>query len=357
MVRGECHFIPCGSLFTHTCMDAGHGSSSCLPVVFGCRGAIDAGKEMEFLCREGPPRRFFCANKETYREVWPCTFSRRVPAARSFLRWSARNGAAVHCALKLQLHPGRGCRLVATRLIPAGQALISLPLTLSLSAAAHDERKSFSHRWDPLETLTGVVVRELHNPRGFHRRYLEFLHDLYNTETANMATDRIWLREELEMLYMGNSMQAQGILNGPFLSKESLVTASQRVEWVRLRSLLRRMEQSLPHFVSKSVPWGMSMVLSRALCDDYGGLTLYPIIDFCLHSFTPNSLLCVMPASSGRGNGVGLRWHSTDGPCAHLLTQRAIAAGESVTLLYSPRRVLSTEDAEYWKLRWGYVPN
>ncbi|ESL07128.1 hypothetical protein TRSC58_05189 [Trypanosoma rangeli SC58] len=312
---------------------------------------------MEFVCREGPPRRFFCANKDTYREVWPCLFSRRVPAARLFLRWAARNGAAVHCALKLRLHHGRGCRLVATRRIYSGRPLVSLPLALSLSAAPHEQRKSFSCHWDSLETLTGVVVRELHNPRSFHRGYLEFLHDLYNTDTADVFTDRISLHEELERMYMGNSMQARGVLNGPFLSKESLVSPSQRVEWVRLRSLSRRMEQSLPHFASKSVPWGMSMVLSRALGDDFGGLTLYPIIDFCLHSFEPNSVVRVMPAESGHGKGVGLRWHDTDVSCAHLVAQRDILAGESVTVMYSSRRVLSSEDAEYWKLRWGYVPN
>ncbi|ESS68448.1 hypothetical protein TCDM_02844 [Trypanosoma cruzi Dm28c] len=315
------------------------------------------GREMEFLCSEGPPRRFFCANRKTYREVWPYLLSRRVPAARSFLRWAARNGVAVHCALKLQFHSGRGCQLVATRRIPAGRTLVSLPLTLSLSAAPPSEGKSFVHRWDPLETLTGVVVRELHNPRGFHRRYLEFLHDLYNVDTIDMSTGRTLLHRELETMYMGNSMQAQGVSNGPCLPKEVFVSASQRVEWVRLHSLLRRMEQSLPHFASKSVPWGLSMVLSRALSDDYGGLTLYPIIDFCLHSFEPNSAVCFTSANSAQGKGVGLRWHDTDQFCAHLLTRRAISAGESVTLMYSPRRVVSTEDAEYWKLRWGYVPN
>ncbi|KEG15331.1 hypothetical protein DQ04_00111310 [Trypanosoma grayi] len=316
---------------------------------------------MEFHCRDGPPRRFYCANRETYRGVWPCVVGRRVPAARSLFRWAARNGAAVHCALRLHLHKGRGCCLRATRSIPIGHTLVSVPLALSLAAAPHSERANFAHRWDPLEELTSVVARELHNPRGFFRRYLEFLHDVYYDDDnddlgADIHTWRASLREEIDTLYMGNSPLSYGVPNAPFLPKNSLSSASQRVEWVRLHYLLRQIEQTLPHFAAKSAVWAMSMVLSRALSDDQGGLALYPIIDFCLHSFEPNTVVRLTHPASAQHKEFGVGWHDTEQPCAHLVTRHAIEAGEALTLTYCPRRVFSTEDAEYWKLKWGFVP-
>ncbi|KAH9577383.1 SET domain [Trypanosoma melophagium] len=300
---------------------------------------------MEFLALDGPPRRYYCGDATTSRRVWPLLFTRRVPAARPFCRWAARRGAAVHFGLRLRLHAGRGCCVVASRDIPAGRPLVSIPTRLA--PAAHNAA-------DKRETLAAALARELHNPHSPYRPYLEFLHDVYNTDMHDRYGS---LQEELDTLYMGNAMNAKGVENAPFIQKNTLVTPSQRVEWIRLHAMLRQIEQSLPHFASKSASWGISMTLSRAIYDDNGGLNLYPIIDFCLHSFEPNSVIRITNPGNVKDKGIGLKGHDEKQPCVHLFSTRTITAGEPITLLYSPRRVRITEDAEYWKLRWGYVPN
>ncbi|CCW60744.1 unnamed protein product, partial [Phytomonas sp. EM1] len=207
--------------------------------------------------------------------------------------------------------------------------------------------------------LAGVVVRHLQDRRSPYRPYLEFLHDLHNydADTAPEMDRRIDARllEEIDTLYAGNVMHAKGVLNAPFLNKETLRTAEQRVNWVRLRNLQRRLEQSVPYFAAKSVAWGISMVLSRAVEDDDHGLTLFPLIDFCSHSFAPNARLIVCKTEQDNLQ-FGVKSHDNSVACAHLVSLREIKAGDVITRLFDRRGVQSLEDTEYWKMRWGFVP-
>lgn len=315
---------------------------------------------LAFVLKEGPPQRIACTNEATYTFLWPSFFTSAVPGARPLCRWAARRGAAVHGGLRLVQRGQSGrCAIVASRALRPGTPLVSLPLTASLSVGGAEDRKTgtFAGRWDPLEELTGAIARHLHNPRSQHRRYLEFLHDLYNTDADDdfEAGDNLLLRSRVDALYSGNAMHVRGADNAPFLDKATLESPSQRVEWIRTEALVRRVEQSLPHFAAKSAKWGASMALARAFPDDNEGLSLYPIIDFCGHSSTPNAGLrvCGTPGANRRS---GVKWHDHAVPCAHLVAQRPIAKGDEVTRLFSSRPVASREDAEFWQMRWGFVP-
>nr|CCD16736.1 unnamed protein product [Trypanosoma congolense IL3000] len=314
---------------------------------------------MKFICVDTIPPRYVCANRGTYREVWPWLLSKRVPAARELARWVARRGGAVHCALQLRLHRGRGCCLVAKRPIRPGASLVSLPAPLTISASMQDNSvENVVNRLGPVEELAMTVARELHNPYSDHRPYVEFLHDVYNSNSADALTAGNALQDELDAMYMGNAVHVNGVHNAPFLSKGSLSSPSQRGEWIRIQHLRRRMEQSLPHFASKSAAWGLSMVLSRALRNADGGcITMYPIIDFSLHSFEPNATMRLTRPECGEDAGIGVRWHDNSQPCAHLIAQRPITAGMAVTVSYSTRPARSQEDVDYWRMKWGFVPN
>lgn len=327
---------------------------------------------LEFFLRTQPTRRIVCRNEATFVYFWPYLFTREMPGARPLCRWAARRGAAVHGAVRLMPSETAGeaqrCFLVVTRPVAAGCALITLPSTLAVGVASTEAKKgSFAGRYNPLESLAQVLARELHNPRSLHRPYLEFLYDLHNTDTADeqdalfasMRYDRAGLlARQLDAMYAGNTLQARGVANAPFLSKDSLESASQRVEWVRMQQLLRRLEQSVPHFAAKSTAWGLSMALSRSMEDDGEGRTLYPLLDFATHSFNPNACV-VVDGQEGAPVVRPVLWAEkpTDGaPCVHLVTRRSLEAGDRVTVRWHWRTVESPEDEEFWKMRFGYVP-
>lgn len=325
---------------------------------------------LEFVITTPPSRRIVCRNEATYIYFWPYLFSREVPGALQLCRWAARRGAAVHGAVRLQPsetpNEAHRCYLKVTRPVAAGRTLISLPAALSLSVSSPESRKgTFIGRYSTLERLAQLLARELHNSRSPHRTYLEFLHDLHNSGTEEVSDTLLSglhyeraavLVDQLDAMYAGNSLQARGAANAPFLDKEQLTSASQRVEWVRLQQLQRRLEQGVPHFAAKSTAWALSMALSRAMEDDAEGLSLYPLIDFCAHSLEPNAYVCV-----GEDERIApvrsVRWADSSGaPLVHVVTRRLLRAGEKVTLRWHWRPVKTTEDAEFWQMRFGYVP-
>ncbi|KPI86743.1 hypothetical protein ABL78_4213 [Leptomonas seymouri] len=326
---------------------------------------------LEFVLKTQPTRRIVCCNESTYVYVWPYLFTREVPGARPLSRWAARRGAAVHGAVRLQpsdnaAAPHR-CYLIVTRPVEEGRALISLPSALALGVSSTEAKKgSFEGRYNPLESLAQLLSRELHNHRSPHRPYLEFLSDLHNTATedeqdallASLQYGRAnTLARQLDAMYGGNTLLARGVANAPFLAKEQLVSPSQRVEWVRLQQMLRRLEQSVPHFAAKSAAWALSMALSRSMEDDEEGRTLYPLIDFCTHSFSPNA--CVVIDGQEDAKAVRpVQWAETSrgGPCVHLVTRRPLRTGERVTVRWHWRPIETQEDVEFWRMRFGYVP-
>ncbi|CAM38655.1 conserved hypothetical protein [Leishmania braziliensis MHOM/BR/75/M2904] len=325
---------------------------------------------LEFVITTQPSRRIVCLNEATYIYLWPYLFSREVPGALQLCRWAARRGAAVHGAVRLQPSESPSathqCYLKVTRPVAAGRTLISLPAALSLSVSSPKSCEgAFAGHYSALERFAQLLARELHNPHSPHRAYLEFLHDLHNTETG-VAQDALLaehhyhraavLVDQLDAMYAGNSLQARGAANAPFLDKERLTSANQRVEWVRLQQLQRRLEQGVPHFAAKSTAWALSMVLSRAMEDDAEELSLYPLIDFCAHSFEPNTYICV--GEDKRTAAMRpVRWaESNGGPLIHVVTRRWLRAGEKVTLRWHWRPVKTTEDMEFWQMRFGYVP-
>ncbi|CCW66450.1 unnamed protein product [Phytomonas sp. Hart1] len=97
------------------------------------------------------------------------------------------------------------------------------------------------------------------------------------------------------------------------------------------------------------------MVLSRAVEDDDHGLTLFPLIDFCTHSFSPNARIMVCKTKE-ENSKFGVKSHDSSVVSAHLISLREIKAGDVITRLFDRRGVESTEDREYWKMRWGFVP-
>ncbi|KAK7198333.1 hypothetical protein NESM_000791900 [Novymonas esmeraldas] len=325
---------------------------------------------LEFVVTAPPSRRIVCRNEATYIYFWPYLFSREVPGALQLCRWAARRGAGVHGAVRLYPSeipraPHR-CSLKVTRHVEAGRTLISLPAPLSLCVGSPEARTgTFVGRYSPVESLAQLVARELHNPHSPHRAYLEFLHDLHNADTeeaqdallTGLRYDRVEaLATQLDAMYGGNALQARGADNAPFLEKEQLTSASQRVEWVRLQQLQRRLEQSVPHFAAKSTAWALSMALSRAMEDDAEGRSLHPLIDFCAHSFEPNAYVCVGEACHGAGVRP-VRWAESSGDSfVHLVTRRALCPGEPVTVRWHWRPATTTEDAEFWQMRFGYVP-
>lgn len=322
---------------------------------------------LEFYVKTLPTRRIVCNNEATYVYLWPYFVSNAVPGAAPLCRWAARRGAAVHGAVRL--YPARPkdevhrCSLRATRRIAAGQTLISLPMALSLSASCTEgNRGTFAGQYSTIEDLAQRLARELHNRHSLHRPYLEFLLDLHNAEGEEWDGDgresgyarASVLARQIDEMYGGNVLQARGVANAPFLLKSALRSASQRVEWVRMHELQRRLEQNVPHFASKSTCWALSMALSRGIEDDHGGRSLYPLLDFCHHSFDPNVKIV---ADSNDAAVRPVRWTAANGePCVHLVAKKSIAANEILTLLWSSRCIKTQEDAEAWQLRFGYVP-
>ena len=102
------------------------------------------------------------------------------------------------------------------------------------------------------------------------------------------------------------------------------------------------------------------MALSRTFQDSEGELSVFPFIDMCNHSSNPTAHFVVLTAErlllrSGSAQ-LGVRGCRSDKPHVHLYSIRDIPAGGSVSLLYDERDVASKEDAEMWRLRYGFVP-
>lgn len=319
---------------------------------------------IEFYLNEvGKRKQLICQNKETYTYLWPLFFSWRVRGARRLCRWASRRGVVAHGGLYMKpVRRSAVCTLTTARPVAAGSPLLSIPLHLSLSAScAADVRGAFSERWAPLEELSTTVARQLHDRKSALGPYIEFLYDMYNADTEEEETlvnepHSQSLRRQLDFMYAGNLISAQAVCNGPYLAKDSFESPEMRVEWTRLQRLARRLEQSVPHFAAKSTQWALSVVLARAIEDDQHGLSLFPFIDMCEHSFAPNASL-KMCKSEAENRACGLRWIDHAAPHVHLCAVRDIKAGETITRLYSPRKVTAQVDAEYWLLRWGFVPS
>jgi hypothetical protein len=173
----------------------------------------------------------------------------------------------------------------------------------------------------PLEILAQKISRGLYATRHEpFRRYFEYLHDFYNAEQMDQESVALGtsasFRGSLDRLLSGNAVSIQGVPNAPYFSRNAFSKPQYRVHWSKLRSLMRTMEQRLPHFASRSVEWGLSMALSRALVVNGDGgptaqaervrypfdrtlpqslrhveLVIFPLIDFVNHSSDPNSLI------------------------------------------------------------------
>lgn len=337
---------------------------------------------------ESTPRIISC-NAETYRFFWPYLFSRNIPAARPFAQWAASNGASVFPRIRLKMRPSGRCFLTATRLIKRGTPLITLPRFLCLEAAplSNDGNSrafvSFEERYSVIAKLTTNLARYLHNPKSEFREYVEFLYDIHNAGTEDsLSKERIdWnemfckpsplqqtgvisfsnqnaLQQQLEVFYSGNVVHSKGVHNAPFLLKETFKTPFGRVEWSRMQRLLREVKQGVPHFAAPSVSWALSMVLSRSFGSQLsiGKLIMCPFIDFCEHSYNPNSAISFSHATK-ENRKLGVLWHDDEVPCVHLRSTRDIAKGEPITVLYSSRPSVSPEDREYWQVYWGFIPS
>lgn len=337
---------------------------------------------------DSTPRIIAC-NAETYRFFWPYLFSRNIPAARPFAQWAASNGASVFPRIRLKMRPSGRCYLTVTRPIKRGTALITLPrfLCLEVASLSNDEISpafvSFEERFSVIAKLTTTLARYLHNPKSEFCQYAEFLYDIHNAGREDSWSDekidwnemhckpspvrqtgaisfsnRNALQQQLGIFYAGNVVHAKGLRNAPFLSKESLKTPLARVEWSRMQRLLREVQQGVPHFAASSVPWALSMVLSRSFESQLSTdrRIMCPFMDFCEHSYNPNAAMCFSHATK-ESRKLGTLWHDDKVPCVHLRSTRDIAKGEPITVLYSSRPSVSPEDREYWQVYWGFIPS
>lgn len=326
---------------------------------------------LDYIINTSTPRpRVISCNGETYRYFWPFMFCRRIPVARPFCRWLARNGTSLCGALSLRMKPS-GRLYVAPRCgIKAGTALISLPRHLSLEIASQEDKlhpsissTSFEGRYDALVELTSQLVRHLHDLDSPFRRYAEFLADIHNIEgdeedlNTKAACSSPALQMQLDDFYAGNVLHPRGIPNAPFLAKKDLESPSGRLEWVRLQRVVRSVEQSIPHFGVPSVGWALSMVLSRSVAShgSAGRLAMFPLIDFSEHSYSPNSEV-VFTHTIEKSERCGVRWHDSNEPCVHLRAIRGIRKNEPLSVLYSSRPCVTAEDRDYWKVHYGFIP-
>lgn len=333
--------------------------------------------------------RILCCNAETYRFFWPHLFSRSVPAVKSFARWAAGHGACVFPGVRLKMKASGSCCLVATRFIKCGTPLASIPRFLCLEAPSpSDERYSssvaYEEKYSVLADMTNRLTRHLHDPSSQYSPYVEFLYDVHNIggeeaiskgglNTAGIESaafsnlsqagklsyfNQVKLREQLEAFYSGNVVHAKGVPNAPFLFKDDLKTPFGRVEWRRLKQLLREVQQGVPHFAAPSVPWALSMVLSRAIANQTSrhGIIMCPFIDFCEHSYTPSAALHFSHTQK-ENKKLGVVWHNDDVPCIHLRSVRDIGKGEPITVVYSSQPHILPEDQDYWQVYRGFIPS
>lgn len=301
--------------------------------------------------RRQPHRRLQCADKETYQYLWPIIFTRRLPGALPLCRWASRQGCEVRALLRLGMkEPGRCC-LISRGTLRPGAVLVSIPRGLCLDFSGQDNRPHWCSQCcdgqlGAISVLTRSLVRHLHDPQSSIRHYVEFLYDFHNQSEDHVDVEPC-LQRRLDELYAGNVLNAKGVANAPFLSRADITSPILRVELGRLHGLLREIQQSVPHFAASSVPWAMSMALSRSMVIPGSKfLSMIPLIDFAGHSSTPNALVRQTLLS-----------HKAEAShCIQLVASREIKKGEAVTVMYSPRPSTSPCDKEYWKLFRGFIP-
>lgn len=337
----------------------------------------------------GSTPRIICSKPETYRFFWPHLFSRSVPAIKSFAQWTASHGASVFPRIRLKMKPSGRCFLSATRFIKGGTALVSIPRYLCLEVnTISDERYSHSpvrcEEWyNMIADMASQLARHLHDPKSEYRPYVELLCDIHNidsegetckegvstttlhslpysapTHPGNLSyLNQQALQQQLEAFYSGNVVHAKGVSNAPFLCRKSLETPFGRVEWRRLQRVLREVQQGVPHFAAPSVPWALSMVLSRSIRNQVslGGPVMCPIIDFCEHSYIPNAALA-FSYTQKENRKLGVLWHDSAVPCVHLRSVRDISRGEHISILFSSRPQALPEDRDYWRVYRGFIP-
>jgi hypothetical protein len=243
---------------------------------------------------------------------------------------------------------------------------MSIPLTICATTSAEDRSVNSTGTTTPLEQMCHFFSRGVADARSPWATYVQFIHDSYNADEEDELEGDGEAQQALEGYLGGNRIRALGVRNAPFLQRGDVGTPRARAEWVRYHRLQRHVEQTVPHFACSMVAWGLSMALSRTFADEEGELTFLPLIDLCNHSSNPNVNVFVatseilkvhrLTAIKGKGTfGVpGCRGHER--PHAHLYAARDIAAGDELTLLYDERGTSSDEDAEMWRLRYGFVP-
>lgn len=300
---------------------------------FSVRPSITVPQRLVVVSHDGP----------SYRFLWPYIVSRRVPEAFPFCEWLADRGASVIGGLQIaRRKSGRWC-VVAIRPIKQRTALASIPLSTSLRAACVVGDNSLVDIKHQLYfSLVNDLVRELNNRHGDHQPYVDFLRSIH-CERTTASFDLSMVSRGQEAWY--------GVKNAPFLHGDDLSTSQQRLEWRRLLRLQRQLQQSVPHFAVPSVPWALSIVLSRSIFGEgmSSGAALLPFIDLCSHSYSPSAVI--------QGDGAsGVRWHDSSSQCVHLVAARDILQGEEVSVTYSSRRADAPADRDFWKLHWGFVP-
>lgn len=325
-------------------------------------------------------KRLISCNDETYRFFWPYAVTSHLAGARPLCRWLAKMGTSVNGAIRVRMRPTGRCYLYANRPIPANTPLVSIPRSLVIEACSaaddlhpHSRSCSFEGRYSAIAVMTGQLVRDLHDSKSIHRRYAEFLYDIHNVEEDDelsqmylmkngkqqlSAKEFFALKEQLEDFYAGNVLHANGVPNAPFMAKEELETASGRLEWVRLRRLVREVQHGVPHFAAPSVPWALSMVLARSIASQgsTGRLAMCPLIDMCDHSYHSNAILRDVTSQKSNNKRIGVPGHDFSSPCLHLFSARDIRKNESISVLYSARTTSTPADRDYWRINWGFVP-
>lgn len=326
------------------------------------------------------------------RRRWVPLFCRRARYALPLCRWAARGGAAVHPALALLRKDtptststnnnsteaagffAKGNCVAACAALPKGTPLMSVPLRLCLVTEE-------TYGADAVEEATQVIARGLHDSASPWQKYFEFLHDTYNDDDVADWGDEAFA-SEIDELLGGNSMRIVGVRNAPFLDPSELRSGRGRVEAQRAKMLVRRLQQSLPHFAAGAAAWALSMALSRcihSLLPTEEGVAavgdaspshtrrrqrrevhMFPLIDLCNHSFHPTARCEIVTDCSENG---GPRLHlgcTPRAPFAHLFAARDIAKGQEVTCQYDAGGDHGGGGVEWrhdkWLLNWGFVP-
>ena len=216
-----------------------------------------------------------------------------------------------------------------------------------------------------LSQLVEKAARGLHSTGYPFRPYLEFLHDLHNSnETVDVVApdgdigdsfkpvDPFKLaQKEIDEMTLGNELNIRGVENAPFLVPSDVQSSRARASVAWAHQSLKQMSLGLPHFCAGSALWAQSMVLSRgftvdsvpptsahlpdplllpcvpgisahevdkqrASADEVSisahpivdrstqEIALVPLMDFCRHSPDPSCHYCIsVPSNKGRNYG------------------------------------------------------